>query len=96
MSAVLLADLHERVKQSELGSQWFNDPLIQQDVWPLTALGFDEEQCRIQGSKNVYFTRITLPWLNYLAKLTAKARVREKCSASRIIKEGHNLLSPTQ
>jgi integrase len=85
MSAVPLADLYERVKQSELGSRWWNDPLMQQDVWPLTALGFDEEKCRVHARRNVHFTRITLPWLNYLAKLTAKARVREKCSASRIL-----------
>lgn len=85
MSAVPLADLYERVKQSELGSQWFNDPLMQQEVWPLTALGFDEEYCRAHGTKNVHFTGITLPWLKYLAKLTVKARVREKCSADRII-----------
>jgi len=82
-----LANLCERVRQSELGSQWFNDPLMQQDVWPLTALGFDEEYCRVHGTKNVYFTRITLPWLKYLAKLTVKARAREKCSASQIISD---------
>ncbi len=85
MSALPLADLYERVKQSELGSLWADDPLMQQDVWPLTALGFDEEQCRVHTLKNVYFTRITLPWLKYLAKLTVKAWVREKCSADRII-----------
>jgi len=34
MSAVPLADLYEQVKQSELGSQWVDDPLMQQDVWP--------------------------------------------------------------
>ena len=87
MSALPLADLYERVKQSELGSLWADDPLMQQDVWPLTALGFNEEQCRVHGKKNVHFTRITLPWLKYLAKLTAKARVREKCSVSRIISD---------
>lgn len=87
MSAVPLADLYERVKQSELGSQWVDDPLMQQDVWPLTALGFDEEQCRVLGERNVHFTRITLPWLKYLAKLTARARARERCSFDRIITE---------
>ncbi len=50
-------------------------------------MGFNAEQCRVHGKKNVYFTHITLPWLKYLAKLTVKARVREKCSASRIIIE---------
>jgi integrase len=85
MSALPLADLYERVKQSELGSRWWNDPLMQQDVWPLTTLGFDEEKCRVHAIRNVHFTRITLPWLKYLAKLTAKARAREKCSASQII-----------
>jgi integrase len=87
VSALPLADLYERVKQSELGSQWCSDPLMQQDVWPLTALGFDEEYCRVHGAKNVHFTHITLPWLKYLAKLTAKARAREKCSAGRIIND---------
>jgi hypothetical protein len=62
MSAVPLADLYERVKQSELGSQWVDDPLMQQDVWPLTALGFDEEYCRIQGAKkhpfHTYYTSL--------------------------------------
>jgi len=48
-------------------------------------LGFNAEQCRVHGKKNVYFTHITLPWLKYLAKLTVKTRVREKCSASRIL-----------
>jgi hypothetical protein len=63
MSALPLADLYE------LGSQWFHDPLMQQDVWPLTALGFNAAQ----RTSISHASR-----LKYLAKLTAKARVRMK------------------
>jgi integrase len=80
MTVLLLETLHQRIAQSELGEGWINDPLMQKDIWPLTALGYTKEECRIKGSHWLYFSRISLPWLKVLTKLTVKARVRERHS----------------
>lgn len=75
----------EQVFQSELGLMWVQDPLLQQDIWPLAALAYTEEECKLQGIKNIYFDRFSLLWLKLLAKLTVKARVRERQCASHVL-----------
>ncbi len=76
--------LEKRVAESELGREWMNDPLMNQDVWKLTELGYNEEDCRMNGQRNIYFDKFNLPWLKLLAKLTTKAGVRERHSICRI------------
>jgi integrase len=76
----LLEALQERVAQSELGRGWTHDPLLQQDIWLLTELGYGEEQCKLDSTSKVYFERLSLSWLKYLAKVTIKARARERSS----------------
>lgn len=84
MTALPLEILQERVVASELGRESMNDPLMSQDIWLLTALGYSEEECRISGKRYLYFDDFSLPWLKLLAKLTTKAGVRERHSLSRV------------
>lgn len=74
--------LQERIRQSELGQEWIKDPLMNQDVWSVKELGYTEEESKISGIRNIYFDKFSLPWLKLLAKLTAKAIVRERSSLS--------------
>ena len=46
----------------------------------MSDLGYTEEELKIIGSRNLYFTSIVSPWLKLLAKLTAKAIARNKHS----------------
>jgi integrase len=80
----LIETLQERVVGSELGKESISDPFMEEDTWALRTLGYTEEQCCFFGRQHIHFNRISLPWLKYLAKLTIKARVRERCSLSRI------------
>ena len=75
--------LQERVSNSELGREWTNDPLMNQDIWSFEELGYTEES-KIKGVRNIYFEKFSLPWLKLLAKLTTKATAREKCSLGTI------------
>ncbi|EAZ88500.1 tyrosine-type recombinase/integrase, partial [Crocosphaera chwakensis] len=75
----------ERVFQSELGQLWNQDPLLKEDIWALIDLGYSQEDCAIRGSKNIYFKRFSLPWLKLLAKLTIKARIRERHSVNTVL-----------
>ncbi|MCC5605092.1 hypothetical protein [Nostoc favosum] len=77
--------LQERITLSELGKQWINDPLMNQDVWSLLELGYSQEECRINGHYHLYFHKFSLPWLKRLTQLTIKASVRERYSLGRII-----------
>ena len=72
--------LQEKIEQSEMGREWISDPLLNQDVWAVEELGYSEEEARIRSVRNIYFDSFSLPWLKLLAKLTAKASAREKCS----------------
>lgn len=72
--------LQERIEESELGQEWINDTLLNEDVWALVDLGYTEEELAISTINNLYFTNFSLPWLKLLAKLTAKAIVRRKKS----------------
>ena len=83
--------LQERIGQSELGQEWINNPLLNQDVWSVEELGYTEEESRIKGTRNIYFEEFSLPWLKLLAKLTALAIAREKFSLG-IIKTRINYL----
>ena len=76
--------LQERICNSELGQEWINDPLMNQDVWFVETLGFTKEQAKARGIKNIYFESFSLPWLKLLAKLTIKATAREKSGLNSI------------
>lgn len=75
----------ERVAESELGREWLNTPLMIQDIWSLTELGYSQEECRIGSSRHLYFDEFSLSWLKLLTKLTAKAIARERHSLSLVI-----------
>ena len=77
--------LQERIKNSELGKEWMNDPLMNQDIWSLIELGYSQEECRINGHYHLYFHKISLPWLKQLTQLTIRASIRERYSLGRII-----------
>lgn len=83
----LTKELQKQASQSELGRKWVDDPLMEQDVWALTSLGYTAEECRIRGCQNICFERISLPWLRYLTKLTVMARVRERHSLNTVVTE---------
>lgn len=85
MNALFLDTLCQRIAESELGMEFINDPLMNQDVWSIQALGFSEEELTMRRIKNIYFTDFSLPWLKLLAKLTMKATIRQKQSLSAII-----------
>lgn len=72
--------LQQTIANSELGQEWFDNPLIEQDVWALMDLGFTEEELKFNSCRNVYFTNFSLPWLKLLTKATAKAVIRNKGS----------------
>lgn len=78
--------LQERIGQSELGREWVNNSLLDQDVWSVEELGYSEEESKIKGTRNIYFEEFSLPWLKLLAKLTALASAREKVSLSSVNK----------
>ena len=81
MNAVESLDLlQERIAVSELGLNSVNDPLMDLDIWSVLEIGYTEEESNIMGVRNIYFEGFSLPWLKLLAKLTAKASIREKCS----------------
>lgn len=96
--------LQERISHSELGQEWVDHPLLNQDAWSVQELGYAEEESKIKGTRNIYFHNFSLPWLKLLAKLTILASSREKCSLGVIetrlyslkqldkfiIKEGYN------
>ncbi len=79
-----LEALRERVADSELGREWINDPLMNQDIWALTELGYSEEECRINGRYNLHLNNFFLPWLKFLSKLTIRATARQRFSIGRI------------
>ena len=72
--------LTPRLAESELGEEFLQNPLMDEDVWSVTELGYSEEKAKIQGTRNFYFQDFSLPWLKLLAKLTALASAREKSS----------------
>jgi integrase len=83
--AFTLETLQERIALSELGKQWINDPLMNQDFWSLLELGYSQEECRINGHYHLYFHKFSLPWLKRLTQLTIKASIRERYSLGRVI-----------
>ena len=74
--------LTPRLTESELGEEFFQNPLMDKDVWSVTELGYSEEEAKIQGTRNFYFQGFSLPWLKLLTKLTALVSTREKSSLS--------------
>ncbi len=78
MNPVSLQVLNKRIAESKLGNKWINDPLINQDIWPIEKLGDFEEESTIHKNRNFYFQDFLLPWLKLLTKLTVKASVRQR------------------
>ena len=76
--------LQKRIERSELGKEWIDNPLLNQDVWSLEELGYSEEELQIINRKNIYFKEFYLPWLKVLSKLTALAMVREGFSINNL------------
>ena len=76
--------LQKRIGNSELGRQWMNEPLMNQDIWPLEKLGYSQEECKLFGQNNIYFDKIFLPWLRLLTKLTTREMARKKYSLSTV------------
>jgi integrase len=74
--------LRKRIVNSEWGQEWTDDPLMNKDVWSAEELGYTKEESIIIGIRNIYFEDFFLPWLELLAKLTAKASARKKYSLS--------------
>lgn len=77
--------LPQLIAVSELGKEWINDPLMNQDMWSLLDLGYSPEECRINGRYHLHFQKFSMSWLKWLTKLTIKASVRERYSLGRII-----------
>ncbi len=76
--------LQERIANSELGREWINDPLMNKDIWSLTELGYSEEECRVNGRYHLHLNDFSLPWLQFLSKLTIRATARQRFSMGRI------------
>lgn len=74
--------LQSKIEQSELGQEWVDNPLLNQDTWSVEELGYTEEESKIIGIRNIHFKNFSLSWLELLAKLTALASVRERSSLS--------------
>ncbi len=72
--------LQKQIAESELGREWVQDALMRQDIWLLTDLGYSQSECEIRRLNKLYFQDFSLPWLKLLAKLTARARARERHS----------------
>ncbi|MEL6460892.1 MAG: tyrosine-type recombinase/integrase [Cyanobacteria bacterium J06621_15] len=79
-----LKTLQERVANSDYGREWINDPLMNQDIWELTELGYSSIECRINARYKLHLDDFSLPWLKYLSKLTIRATARARFSIGRI------------
>lgn len=84
MSVLFLKALEQRIANSELGKEWIDDPMMNKDIWALTDLGYNQEECLINGTKNIHFNKFSLSWLKVLVKLTIKASARQKHSISQV------------
>lgn len=80
----------ERTFQSELGQIFANEPLLPQDIWALSDLGYSEES-QMRNRDNLLFCNFSLPWLKLLTKLTVLARTRQKHSLALILTEVYAL-----
>ena len=76
--------LQERVASSDYGREWINDPLMNQDIWELTELGYSAVECRINARYKLHLDDISLPWIKYQSKLTIRATARARFSIGRI------------
>lgn len=85
MNPLSIEVLQQKIAESELGREWIDDSLMNQDVWSLTELGFSKEECKLHVMHNIYFDSFSLPWLKLLAKLTVKAILRERYSIGLIL-----------
>lgn len=82
---VVPIEILKGVRESELGKKYIDDPLLKKDIWSLTELGYSEEDCTIQQIRCIYFNKFALEWLKLLAKLTTKARVRQRHAPSGVV-----------
>ncbi len=72
--------LQEKIRQSELGQNWIDNPLLDKDVWSFAELGYCIEETKIRSNHNIYFKDFALSWLKLLTKLTVLSTAREKTS----------------
>ena len=79
-----LEALQERIRQSELGQEWIDNSLLNQDVWLVEELGYSKQECDILKCINIHFEGFLLSWLKLLAKLTVLASIREKCNLANV------------
>ncbi|MCS6783176.1 MAG: hypothetical protein NZ482_08370 [Gloeomargarita sp. SKYG98] len=78
--------LEQQVSQSEMGSRWASNPLLEKNVWSFQDdLGYSKEECRVMGCKFLHFDRLQLPWLKYLVKLTVPARVQQQAALGTVL-----------
>ena len=82
-----LQQLQSKVSTSELGQRFINHHLLKKDIWSLEELGLSKEALAILTSKNLYFKKISLPWLKLLVKLTILVLSFETDSISSIIQK---------
>ena len=78
--------LQQRIRQSELGQEWVDNPLLDKDIWSVEELGYSQEDFKIRGTQNIYFDKFSLPWLKLLAKLTILSELRRKSSLGLVTK----------
>ena len=91
MTALSYELLQKQITESELGQEWVQDALMRQDIWLLTDLGYSQTECEIRRLHKLYFQDFLLPWLKLLAKLTARARARERHSLDWIHRQVRSL-----
>lgn len=83
--------LQGKIKQSELGRELIDNPLLCKDVWSVEELGYTKEESKILGTRNIYFEKFLLPWLKLLSKLTLLADIRQKLSLPTVSKRVRTL-----
>ncbi|VEP18268.1 Phage integrase [Hyella patelloides LEGE 07179] len=77
--------LQEKIRQSELGQEWINNPLLDRDIWSLEELGYAAEELKIKSKRNIIFKHFSLPWLKLLTKSTVLAMVKSKFSLDTVV-----------
>ena len=81
-----IKNLQTRIEQSEIGSLWLKNPLLERDIWSMADLGYTPEDLISANNRNIYFEEIELPWLKLLTKLTVLVLSNERKSCDTIRK----------
>lgn len=86
MTASPLEILQNQITRSDCEKNWFQTPFFQQDIWSFTVLGYTEEELAKDTCRNLYFTQFQIPWLKFLAKLTALVQANERMALTSVRK----------